>query len=426
MSATAAAPAVPTTRKKAASHAARLDRLAAVAIEVGLGLAPGQELLITASLEALPLIRRITERAYRAGASLVTTFYTDDEATLARFRYAPDASFDTAATWLQEGVAQAFRNNAARMAIAGANPALLAKEDPEKVGRANRAFSKASRPAMELITRHAINWTIVAAATPAWAAAVFPGEQKKAAMQKLWDAIFAASRVDAPDPVAAWRAHDEGLRKRAALLNERRYSTLHFRGPGTDLRIGLADDHIWMGGGTTAGNGLACIPNIPTEEVFTTPHCQRVEGTVTSTKPLSYQGTLIAGIQVRFEGGRVVESHASQGETVLCKMLETDEGASRLGEVALVPHSSPIAASGLLFSNTLFDENAASHIALGQAYSTCIRGGDTMNAAALAEKGANDSLIHVDWMIGSGEIDLDGITPDGATEPLMRKGEWVS
>jgi aminopeptidase len=420
------AAAAPIVGSKATTHGARLDRLAAVAIEVGLGLARGQELLITASLDALPLVRRITEHAYRAGASLVTTFYTDDESTLARFRYAPDASFDTAATWLQDGVSQAFRNNAARMAIAGANPALLAKEDPEKVGRANRAFSKASRPAMELITRHAINWTIVAAATPAWAAAVFPAETKKVAMAKLWDAIFAASRVDAPDPVAAWRAHDDRLRQRAALLNDRRYSTLYFRGPGTDLRVGLADDHMWMGGGTTAGNGLECIPNIPTEEVFTTPHCKRVEGTVTSTKPLSYQGTLIAGIQVRFEGGRVVESHASQGEAVLRKMLETDEGASQLGEVALVPHSSPIAASGLLFSNTLFDENAASHIALGQAYSTCIRGGDTMKPPALAEKGANDSLIHVDWMIGSGEIDLDGITTGGATEPLMRKGEWVS
>ena len=239
------------------THTARLDRLAAVAIEVGLGLARGQELLITASLDALPLVRRITEHAYRAGASLVTTFYTDDEATLARFRYAPDESFDTAATWLQDGVAQAFRNNAARMAIAGTDPALLAKEDPEKVGRANRAFSKASRPAMELITRHAINWTIVAAATPAWARTVFPGEPEDEAVAKLWDAIFAASRVDARDPVAAWRAHDDGLQKRAALLNERRYHALHFRGPGTDLRVGLADDHVWMGGGTTAGNGLA-------------------------------------------------------------------------------------------------------------------------------------------------------------------------
>ena len=411
--------------KTASTHAARLDRLAAVAIRVGLGLAPGQELLITASLDTLPLVRRITAHAYRAGASLVTTFYSDDEATLARFRHAPDASFDTAATWLQDGVAQAFRKGAARLAVAGANPSLLAKEDPEKVGRANRALSKASRPAMELITRHAINWTIVAAATPAWAAAVFPGDPEETAMAKLWDAIFAASRVDAADPVAAWQQHDAGLRQRAASLNQRRYSALHFRGPGTDLRVGLAEDHVWMGGGTTAGNGLACIPNLPTEEVFTTPHCKRVDGTVTSTKPLSYQGTLIDGIRVRFEGGRVVESHATEGEAVLRKMLETDEGASQLGEVALVPHSSPIAKSGLLFSNTLFDENAASHIALGQAYSTCIRGGDVMDKDALAEKGANDSLIHVDWMIGSGKMDLDGITAAGAIEPLMRQGEWV-
>jgi len=422
---TSAAFAVESRSNDREMHAARLDRLARITIEVGLGLAEGQELLMTASLDAVALVRRITEHAYRAGASLVTVFYSDDEATLARFHHAPDASFDHAATWLHDGIAEAFRSNVARLGIAGANPALLANEDPEKVGRANRALSKATRPAMELVTRHAINWTIVAAATPAWAAAVFPGEDEATAIGRLWDAIFAASRVDAPDPVAAWRSHDEGLRRRAASLNERRYSALHFRGPGTDLRVGLAEDHLWMGGGTTAGNGLACIPNIPTEEVFTTPHCKQVAGTVTSTKPLSYQGTLIDGIRVRFEGGRVVESHATQGETVLRKMLETDEGASQLGEVALVPHSSPIAASGLLFSNTLFDENAASHIALGQAYSTCIRGGDTMDAAALAEKGANDSLIHVDWMIGSGEIDVDGIKANGRAEPLMRKGEWV-
>jgi aminopeptidase len=411
--------------RKNDSHAARLDRLAAVAVHTGLGLARGQELVITASVDTLPLVRRITEHAYRAGASLVTTFLSDDEATLARYRYAPDASFDTAATWLQDGIAEAFRRGAARLAVAGGNPSLLAQEDAEKVGRANRAASQASRPAMELITRHAINWTIVAAATPAWAAAVFPGEPEAVAMARLWDAIFAASRVDAPDPVAAWKAHDAGLRRRAALLNQRRYAALAYRGPGTELRVGLAEDHVWLGGGTTAGNGLDCIPNIPTEEVFTTPHCARTEGTVAATKPLSYQGTLITGIRVRFAGGRVVESHATEGEAVLRKMLETDEGASRLGEVALVPHSSPISKSGLLFSNTLFDENAASHIALGQAYSTCIRGGDTMDTEGLAAKGANDSLIHVDWMIGSGEIDVDGIAADGSAEPLMRRGEWV-
>jgi aminopeptidase len=208
-------------------------------------------------------------------------------------------------------------------------------------------------------------------------------------------------------------------------MNEKRYAALHFRGPGTDLRVGLADDHLWMGGGTQAGTGAYCIPNMPTEEVFTTPHKDRVEGTVTSTKPLSHQGTLIEKIAVRFEGGRVVDAKASRGQEVLQRMIDTDDGARRLGEVALVPHSSPIASSGLLFLNTLFDENAASHIALGQAYSTCLKNGDQLTPEELAARGANESLIHVDWMIGSSEIDLDGITATGSAEPLMRKGEWV-
>jgi aminopeptidase len=403
----------------------KLDRLAAVAVNTGLGLADGQELVMTATLETLPLARRITEHAYRAGASLVTTLFTDEESTLLRYRYGKSESFDKAAAWLYEGMAAAFRGGAARLAIAGGNPSLLSKEDPEKVGRANRAVSKAYRPALELITRHDINWTIVASATPAWAAAVFPELPQEQAMAKLWDAIFAASRADLDDPIATWKKHDAGLHRRAETLNAKRYAALHFRGPGTDLRVGLADGHRWMGGGTKAGNGVYCIPNMPTEEVFTTPHKSRVEGTVTSTKPLSHQGTLIEKIAVRFEGGRVVEANASKGQEVLQRMIDTDEGARRLGEVALVPHSSPIASSGLLFWNTLFDENAASHIALGQAYTTCLIDGDRLSPEELASQGANDSLIHVDWMIGSDKMDVDGVTAQGATEPVMRGGEWA-
>jgi aminopeptidase len=403
----------------------KLDRLAEVAIRVGLGLVPGQELVMTAPLEALPLARRITEHAYKAGASLVTTLYTDDEATLMRFRYAPGESFDRAAAWLQDGVAAAYRSGAARLAITGADPALLAKEDPKKVARANLAFSKASRPALELITRHVINWTIVPCATPAWARTVFPNEPEQIAVARLWDAIFSATRADRPDAVAAWRTHTDQLQKRVDFLNNRRFAALHFRGPGTDLRVGLADDHQWLGGSTTAHNGISCIPNMPTEEVFTTPHKDRVEGVVTATKPLSYQGMLIENIHVRFEGGRIVEAQATNGEAILQSMLDTDDGARRLGEVALVPHSSPVSRSGLLFWNTLFDENAASHIALGQAYSTCIRNGDSLDAQQLTERGANTSLIHVDWMIGSSEMDVDGITFDGGSEPLMRRGEWA-
>src|SRR5271165_5630169 len=418
MSVAAVIPAIRTQEEK-------LDLLAQVAVRVGLGLRAGQELVMTASLDALPLARRITEQAYRAGASLVTTLYSDDEAALMRYHFAPDESFDHAAKWLYDGMGVAFKSGAARLAITGGNPGLLSNEDGEKVGRANRAYSEAYRPALERITRHEINWTIVASATPAWAAMMFPEDAPDVALEKLWEAIFQTTRINGEDPVAAWKAHDTGLQKRAALLNEKRYRALQYRGPGTDFRLGLADDHLWMGGGTTAGNGLYCIPNMPTEEVFTTPHKDRADGTVTATKPLSHQGTMIEGIRVRFAEGRIVELKASKGEEVLKKLIETDDGARRLGEVALVPHSSPIASSGLLFMNTLFDENAACHIALGQAYSSCLKDGDQLTHEELAARGANESLIHVDWMIGSSEIDLDGITATGNAEPLMRKGEWV-
>lgn len=413
------------TESPALTHELKLDRLAEVAIQVGLGLAPGQELVMTATLDTLPLVRLITEHAYKAGAKLVTTLLSDENSALLRYQYGANDSFDYAAGWLYNGMAEAFKSGAARLAVAGGNPGLLSQQDPDKVGRANRAVSKAYRPALELITRHDINWTIVAAATPAWAATVFPGLPADEALEKLWNAIFAASRADLPDSVAAWKAHDANLHRRSALLNEKRYAALHFKGPGTDLKVGLAQDHLWLGGGTTAGNGRYCIPNMPTEEVFTTPHKDMTEGTVTSTKPLSHQGTMIEGIRVRFENGRVVEAHADKGQGVLERMIDTDFGARQLGEVALVPHNSPIAQSGLLFNNTLFDENAACHIALGQAYSTCVKNGDKLTPEELAERGANDSLIHVDWMIGSGQIDVDGLTGSGDAEPLMRQGEWV-
>ena len=413
------------TTPEVRTQAENLDLLAYVAVNVGLGLKPGQELVMTASLDSVALARRITEQAYRAGASLVTTLFNDEEAALARYRYAADASFDHAAKWLYDGMAAAFKSGAARLAISGANPTLLANEDPNKVGRANRAVSHAYRPALELITRHEINWTIVASATPAWAAAVFPGDAPDVALALLWEAIFATSRINTADPVSAWRAHDVELQKRAAYMNEKRYFALQYRGPGTDFRLGLAEDHQWLGGGTTANNGVYCIPNMPTEEIFSAPHKERADGIVTATKPLSHQGTLIEGIQVRFEKGRIVEARASRGQEVLEKLIDTDDGARRLGEMALVPHSSPIAQSGLVFLNTLFDENAASHIALGQSYSSCLRDGEKLSAEELAAKGANESLIHVDWMIGSGELDIDGITAAGAAEPLMRAGEWA-
>jgi aminopeptidase len=403
----------------------KLDRLAEVAVKVGLQLEEGQDLVLTAPIAALPLVRRIAVHAYQAGAGLVTPFFADEEITLARYRHSADAGFDRAAGWLYEGMAKAYAGNAARLAIVGENPMLLSGEDPAKVARANKANSMAYKPALEKIAGFDINWNIIAYPSPSWAKLVFPDDAEDIAVARLAEAIFAASRVDIDDPVEAWSAHNAALNRRTKWLNGERFQSLHFTGPGTDLTVGLADGHEWHGGASTAKNGITCNPNIPTEEVFTTPHAHRVDGFVSSTKPLSHQGTLIENIQVRFEQGRIVEAKATRGAEVLNKVLDTDEGARRLGEVALVPHSSPISASGLLFYNTLFDENAACHIALGQCYSKCFLGGDKITPEEVAAQGGNKSLIHIDWMIGSNHIDIDGVRTDGTKIPVMRRGEWA-
>lgn len=407
------------------AFADRIDQLARLAVHVGLGSVEGRELLITAPLDAVALARRISHHAYAAGATVVTTLYGDDVATLDRFATASDASFDSAPAWLFDGMANAFRSGAARLAIVGDDPSLLGGQDPARVARANRARSIAYRPALDLIARSAINWTIVSAATPAWAKAVFPELSELDAVAALWDAIFKASRADGEDPVADWKAHNANLKARGDLMNAKRYKALRYKGPGTDLEVGLCDGHIWCGGASRAENGILFNANIPTEEIFTTPHRMRVQGTVAATKPLSYQGTLIQDISVKFVDGAIVEAHARTGEDVLKRILETDEGARRLGEVALVPHASPISQSGILFYSTLFDENASSHIALGQAYAKTVKGGGTMGEADLLANGINQSLIHIDWMIGSDQIDIDGVTSEGTLEPVMRQGAWT-
>lgn len=404
----------------------KLDKLAEVAIKVGLQLAEGQDLVMTGPSTALPLMRKIAEHAYKVGAGVVTPIISDEEVTLARYRHANSASFDKAAGWLYEGMATAFSRNAARLAIAGDNPMMLAGQDPTKVARANKANSMAYRPALEKITGFDINWNIVAYPSPAWARQVFPDDAEEVAIEKLANAIFAASRVDVADPIAAWKEHNANLKRRWTWLNEHAFSALAYTGPGTDVTIGLADGHQWKGGASQSKNGITCNPNIPTEEVFTTPHALRVEGHVSSTKPLSHNGTVIDGIRVKFEGGKIVEAKASKGEDVLNKVMDTDAGGRRIGEVALVPHSSPISQSGILFYNTLFDENAASHIALGQCYADCFINGKSLAPEQIRAQGGNNSLIHIDWMIGSDKIDIDGITPDGRRVPVMRQGEWAT
>lgn len=410
-----------------------LRTYADLAIHVGLNLRAGQRLLIIgplanggASLEAAPLIRQISESAYHAGARLVEALWGDEAMVLGRFRAAPRGSFDEYSRWLPQALVDHVEAGDAVLSVYANDPDQLKDEDPQLVTAVQQATARAVRPFRERVSRNATNWSIVAAAVPAWARRVFPGLDDAHGVDALWDAIARLCRLDQPDPVAAWRAHLERLAARKGRLNERRYTALKYTGPGTELTIGLPDGHVWVSGQSTAANGIVFAPNIPTEEVFTMPHKDRVDGVVSSSKPLSYAGTLIEDFRLEFVDGRAVRVTAARGEEMLRELVATDPGAARLGEIALVPHGSPISQSGLLFYNTLFDENAASHVALGAAYTFTLAGSDEMSDEAFAAAGGNRSVVHVDFMIGSGALDIDGVRPDGTIEPLMRQGEWVT
>ncbi len=404
----------------------KLDNYAELAIKVGVGLAPGQRLLLLAPVGCSGFARRVVAAAYRAGSPLVDLLYVDDETLLARYRHAPADSFAAeVSTWSADALIKGSARGDAVLRISGSDPDLLKGQDPQRVAQVQRNLQVYSEPFSRRISAKEINWSICAAPVPAWAARVFPELAPEAAMAALWETIFRICRADRPDPVAAWQEHTTALLGRRALLDAKQYRALRYRGPGTDLELGLPADHRWLGGLSHDPQGRAFVANLPTEEVFTLPHRERAEGWVAASMPLAYAGNLIEGIRLRFAAGRVVEAAAARGEAVLHKLLDTDEGARRLGEVALVPQSSPIAQSGLLFLNTLYDENAASHLAVGRAYRVCLEGGATMDDAAFLAAGGNDSLTHVDFMIGSAELEVDGLLADGGVEPLMRGGEWA-
>ena len=403
----------------------KIDKLAYLSIKRGVSLQKGQDLLITAPIESLELVRKICEYAYKEGANIVTPLFSDSDITLSRFKFAHDESFDKAPTWLYNGIGEAFDNNTARMAIVADDPALLAEMDTDKVSRANKANNIAYKSARERITEFKINWNIISWPGKAWAKRVFPNLEENDAINKLGDAIFHASRVSTDDPILEWDNNNKNLRAKTDWLNSMNFKSLHYTGPGTSLEVGLADGHEWMGGASEAQNGIICNPNIPSEEVFTTPHAFKVNGSVCSTKPLSYQGTLIDNISVEFKEGKIINAKASKGENVLLKVLDSDDGSRRLGEVALVPNSSPISQLDITFFNTLFDENAASHIALGQCYSKCFKN-KNLNPEEIKARGGNSSMIHIDWMIGSGKIDVLGKDQNANMVPIFKQGEWCN
>jgi aminopeptidase len=400
----------------------RLQAYGELAVKVGLNLRAGQRLLIIgplasggASLEAAPFIRHIVASAYQAGASLVEVIWGDDALQMARFAYAPRDSFSEFSSWLPKALFEHAEAGHAVLSVYANDPDQLKDQSTDLVGAVQQAVSKSVRPFRELISRNQTNWTVVAAAGAGWAARVFPQLPREQQVPRLWDAIGVLCRLDRPDPVAAWETHLKALALRRDFLNGKRYSALKYAGPGTDLTIGLPEGHLWVSGRSESRSGIAFAPNLPTEEVFTMPRADRVDGKVRSTKPLSYGGNVIENFGLTFANGRAV----------LQQLVDTDPGAARLGELALVPHNSPVAQSGLLFYNTLFDENAASHVALGSAYKFTMAGGENMDDDTFERAGGNRSAVHVDFMIGSDQLDVDGVLFNGSSEPLMRAGEWA-
>jgi len=318
-----------------------------------------------------------------------------------------------------------MKNGDAYLSIVANDPDPYSGLDPERISAMQKVHLKNIAPTRELTSRNAINWCAVAASAPTWAAKVFPDIPIEEAQSKLWDAIFDATRINQPNPVSAWMEHVQNLTKRAKYLQAKKYSALHYKAPGTDLTLGLPKGHRWVSAGMPAENGIDFTANMPTEEIFTLPDRTRAEGTVAATFPLSDGGSLIEDFSVTFENGRIVKVNAKKNEAILQKLVETDEGSTRLGEVALVPASSPIAQRGHLFYNTLFDENASCHLAIGRAYRFTLAGGEELNDEEFMSVGGNVSLNHVDFMIGSPQMDIDGIKEDGTHEPVMRQGEWA-
>jgi len=401
-----------------------LSKYAEVTVNIGLSLRKGQCLSIRAILEDAPFVRKVTESAYKAGAKYVDVLWADERITRLYFEYANPENIEHIPEWLLPRFEEYYRRGDAELAVFSNDPNLLDGINPDLIAQNRKARGlKLVEPLRKY--ENLSNWCVVATATPSWARQVFPDLPVEEAQRKLWEAIFNVCRVDVPDPVAAWQAHIDKLVQYKNYLNTKCYTGLHYKGPGTDFTVGLPQNQVWSGAQETFKNGITCTVNIPTEEVFTAPHKDKADGVVTATLPLNLMGVLIEDFSITFENGRAVKVTAKKGEADLRKLIETDENAARLGEAALVPSSSPIAQRGHLFYNTLFDENAASHIALGNAYRTSIKGGDDMTDEEFAANGGNKSLIHVDFMIGSNQLDVDGIRKDGTHEPVMRAGEWA-
>lgn len=401
-----------------------LMKYADLAVCVGINIQKNQTLVVNSPIECAEFARTISESAYKHGARNVIIKWNDEKASLIKFLNAPEEVFNEFSKFEAAELEDLAKNNAAFLSIYAQDPEILKSVDPSRIASANKARSLATKAFREYTMSSTVAWNVVSVPTEAWAKKVFPEVSPKEAVEKLWEAIFKIVRVDKDDPVAAWNEHLKTLEKSTAFLNEKKFKKLHYKSSITNLTIELPENHIWSGGGEYNGKNTFFVANMPTEEVFTLPLKTGVNGTVTSTKPLNYGGNLINDFTLTFKDGKVVDFTAKEGYETLKKLLDTDEGASYLGEVALVPFDSPISNSNTVFYNTLFDENASCHLAFGNGYPTCLENGSEMSEEEFKNAGGNTSLTHVDFMIGSKDLDIIGITKEDEEFYIFKNGNW--
>lgn len=403
-----------------------LQKYAELITKVGVNVEKSHTVIVQISVEQAELARLIVEESYKLGASEVIVKWVDDFVTKQfllngeenRLKELPQYRIDEADAWIEQG--------ASRISVVSSDPDAFAGVPSERIAVYQETVGKGMINLRKATQANKVSWTVVAAAGQNWAAKVFPElSTSQEQVDALWDQIFKTTRIYTDSPVEAWEKHDHLLESKAAELNNEQFESLHYTAPGTDLIVGLPKNHVWKGAGSLNARGEKFMANMPTEEVFTAADCQRIDGTVVSTKPLSYAGTIITGMKFTFKDGKVVDFSAEQGEDVLKTLLDTDEGAKSLGEVALVPDNSPISQSNLTFFNTLFDENASNHFALGSAYAFNVEGGTEMTEEELQAAGLNRSITHVDFMVGSNQMNIDGIRKDGTRVPVFRNGDWA-
>lgn len=402
-----------------------IEKYTELILKVGLNLQKDDGLLVLVNEHSIGMVREITKQAYQMGAKDIIYNFSDDDMTLSRYKYGDEAVFKTMPAFKIDYTEAAYKNNYHRLSLVADNPELLKEADSKRVSEWNKTQAAASKPIMRYTMENRVKWTVAAHPTPAWARSVFPDLPENEAVQKLWEKIFEAVRVTAADPVKAWKEHDAQLKKHQHFLNDMNFEKLVYKGQGTDLEVFLTEGHQWVGGSGKSEKGEVFMANIPTEEVFSMPHAFKVNGTLKATKPLAARGRIIDGFHFMFKDGKVTDFDAAEGKEILQSLLDSDEGSRRLGEVALVADNSPISNTGILFKNTLFDENASCHFALGNAYSENIKNGAALNEAERKKAGMNNSIIHVDFMVGGPELSVTGVKKDGSRVSLLEKGNWV-